>query len=383
MGRSTAQHEGGHAVDPPNVFEVLDKEMKRHVWRQYELNLRQFLRFVEPLPLPHQVFCLHAQADRTGFPQTERPARRRYRYVDPSGKRSLVVDLNLSRAERRAGVGGRHAAPATKVKPSEGADCFLCPTTIAFRSNFRQLYVLVTVNGQPYLCLVNPFPLGDQHTTIASAAHEPQSWGPPGTPGRDEQIARRVLDLYGVARDLPETLVMYNGLDSGATLPEHLHFHAIRRSPEDRLPIQQAADEALQSGTVQLRMHAASGSFVEIVDDSDVFPLAFARGIGLDGARAIAGLLQRWVDLVPDASANLLAVREQEEIAIYFVPRVRRFSRAPGMEGIPGSLEVAGEVVFSSPDEAARLARNEIAYETLWGMLRSIRPAEVGLLLEE
>lgn len=68
-----------------------------------------------------------------------------------------------------------------------------------------------------YEILCNPFPIFEEHFTIARISHTPQVIGPEFT---------WFLEL---SRALPELVVFYNGPDCGASAPDHMHFQAGRR----------------------------------------------------------------------------------------------------------------------------------------------------------
>jgi hypothetical protein len=383
MGESMGMHAVGMGEGPPIATLPLTCGVRHYAETCYGQNLLAFHQLVGPLSFEQQIRWLHAEADNSNFAPVGQATARRYSYLDDSARRFLRVHENPARAQRVSGVGGDRPVRAPKDSTSEGAGCFICPTTIAYKSGYRQLYIVHTVNGNELRFLVNPYRLFEGHMTAASVAHEPQSWGPRGAATTPQRIERTVMDVYGVASDLPDALVMFNGDGAGATISEHYHLHVMPHWNEALFPLQVAALEAARSGAYRLIADPSSGSIVELVDDGELYPLAFARAVGLAGARALVGLLQRWVDLSSEATANLIAVREQGEIAMYLVPRDRRFNRAPGLQGVPGALEMLGEIVLTTPAEAERIARNEFSYGVLWRMLRSVRPTDVGMLVAE
>ena len=88
--------------------------------------------------------------------------------------------------------------------------CFLCPANldpeekgIPFDSDFT-LYC-------------NPFPIMNRHLTILHSEHRPQ------------RIAGQFGAFLRVARALPDSFIIYNGAQCGASAPDHLHFQACSR----------------------------------------------------------------------------------------------------------------------------------------------------------
>lgn len=65
-----------------------------------------------------------------------------------------------------------------------------------------------------YQLLVNPFPILPRHFTIAKRYHTPQL------------ISKNYLDMMRITKNLDELLVFYNGPQSGASAPDHMHFQA-------------------------------------------------------------------------------------------------------------------------------------------------------------
>ncbi|MCH4154722.1 MAG: DUF4922 domain-containing protein [Muribaculaceae bacterium] len=68
--------------------------------------------------------------------------------------------------------------------------------------------------GDLYTILVNPFPIFPRHLTIPSNDHKPQ------------RIKGRIGDMLGLAADLHDFVIFYNGPKCGASAPDHCHFQA-------------------------------------------------------------------------------------------------------------------------------------------------------------
>lgn len=103
------------------------------------------------------------------------------------------------------------APGAVKARP-----CFLCSANLPARQQAILYY------GQ-FLVLCNPFPIVSRHLTIAHREHRPQSL---------HGILPTFLQL---ARDFqPDYALLYNGPQSGASAPDHLHFQAL---PKASIPV--------------------------------------------------------------------------------------------------------------------------------------------------
>jgi ATP adenylyltransferase/5',5'''-P-1,P-4-tetraphosphate phosphorylase II len=64
----------------------------------------------------------------------------------------------------------------------------------------------------------NPFPILDRHLTIVHKDHTPQ------------RISGQFAPLLKLARALPDSFVIYNGPQCGASAPDHLHFQSCSRT---------------------------------------------------------------------------------------------------------------------------------------------------------
>lgn len=65
-----------------------------------------------------------------------------------------------------------------------------------------------------YIILANPFPILDNHLTIALHSHVPQ------------RIRKKIGDILSLAEQLPDYIIFYNGPKCGASAPDHFHMQA-------------------------------------------------------------------------------------------------------------------------------------------------------------
>lgn len=96
---------------------------------------------------------------------------------------------------------------AIKARP-----CFLCRANLPARQQ-------AILYRRQFLVLCNPFPIVPRHFTIAHREHRPQ-------------LLNRVLPSFlKLARDFhPDYALLYNGPQSGASAPDHLHFQALPKA---------------------------------------------------------------------------------------------------------------------------------------------------------
>ena len=114
-------------------------------------------------------------------------------------------------------IASRARPPPVDAASIAQRQCFLCPTNldpeeqgIPFDSEFT-LYC-------------NPFPILERHLTIVHADHRPQ------------RIAGQFGAFLKLAQALPDSFIIYNGPECGASAPDHLHFQSCSRAvfPIDR-----------------------------------------------------------------------------------------------------------------------------------------------------
>ena len=85
--------------------------------------------------------------------------------------------------------------------------CFLCPANLPEEQK--------AIDYSPdYNILINPYPIFEKHLTIACKQHTPQ------------RINGRTTDMLRLAYDLQDYVILYNGPQSGASAPDHLHLQA-------------------------------------------------------------------------------------------------------------------------------------------------------------
>jgi hypothetical protein len=103
--------------------------------------------------------------------------------------------------------------------------CFLCPAHLPPQQKAIPF-------GDDYLVLVNPFPIFPRHLTIPLKEHAPQ------------HLAGHFQEMLGLAKELDNFVVFYNGPRCGASAPDHFHFQAGNKG---FMPIEQDFETPLKS----------------------------------------------------------------------------------------------------------------------------------------
>ncbi len=135
----------------------------------------------------------------------------------------------------------RSSAAKVDKKSIAKRPCFLCDSN----RPAEQSHLL----WGEYKILVNPFPICRFHLTVP-ASHAPQ-----------HMSQKRFEDMLKLSKQLPESLVFYNGPQCGASAPDHFHFQVVGK---DELPIVETIEKGaeLPFGIITLR---DSGRFDEIM----------------------------------------------------------------------------------------------------------------------
>lgn len=263
--------------------------------------------------------------------------------------------------------------------------CFLCPenrpaeqTNMEFEGR----------KGRRYRVTLNPYPIFPSHLVISSFEHTPQS------------IWHRYQDLLDFVRENNEYLGFYNGPESGASAPDHMHFQAC---PLGLTPLQNRVDELLAAGDDNTL------DYLTNVKEARLFHLnEYARGVFVlcgATAKSTAKLFYRLLDSapVPDGSSepkmNIIAWCHEGEYrtAVIFRERHRPHnyssSGADHLAMSPGCADLAGVYVTTREEDFGKLdagllsqvvrevaASEETEKEIIWRLTRSQRRLEVGIM---
>lgn len=263
--------------------------------------------------------------------------------------------------------------------------CFLCPenrpaeqTNMEFEGR----------KGRRYRVTLNPYPIFPSHLVISSFEHTPQS------------IWHRYQDLLDFVRENNEYLGFYNGPESGASAPDHMHFQAC---PQGLTPLQNRVDELLAAGDDKTL------DYLTNVKEARLFHLnEYARGVFVlcgATAKSTAKLFYRLLDCapVPDGSSepkmNIIAWCHEGEYrtAVIFRERHRPHnyssSGADHLAMSPGCADLAGVYVTTREEDFDKLdagllsqvvrevaASEETEKEIIWRLTRSQRQLEVGIM---
>jgi hypothetical protein len=189
---------------------------------------------------------------------------------------------------------------------------------------------------EDFIVLCNPFPICPEHYTIAHIIHGPQSF---------EGMVSTFLKM---AKDFsPDFNVLYNGPESGASAPDHLHFQAAARGI---LPIEKEIGDRARLVFVKC-IHATPlfraknvGREAIIMEGED------CTAIG-DALTSIVSAMKSVLSSPAEPQMNLLGSYERNIWRIVIFPRQKHRPSVyflPGNERIlisPGLVEMGGIIV--------------------------------------
>ena len=223
----------------------------------------------------------------------------------------------------------------TRPEAIAARPCFLCadnrpPEQFHIKFEGRK--------GRMYNVQVNPYPIFRDHLVIVRDRHLPQA------------IWHHLPDMLDFAVKYPDWTVFYNGPESGASAPDHLHFQAV---PRHQLPLEAAVDAFLD----------APGAPLASVKDATLYRYdGYARGVfalKATTSKSLTKLFYRLLECTARPAGeteprfNLFAYAKGAEWRAFVVMRSAKRSHhydAAGEEHLtisPGAADVAG--VFVTP----------------------------------
>lgn len=309
--------------------------------------------------------ALEAQQLDLGFIQDELREVVRYRLADSlAPARFFTAQVNPRRAKRFEGAG--------RITPPHGVHwvhggCALCPENIRLQQRQIQFPMEISTAHGRYHALASPFPLMPAHFTMAAAEHSPQSWMDGDDGLALSSFGRVVGDLLELAGRLPGFVGWHSDVGAGATIAQHFHFQICRR-PDGytEFPLERAAREACDG---------VSGVPVRDYPVAVLYFRGSRETVVAEAGAWVARWLKHCAHMRQSLSANLIAMADTSDRNVfhfYFAPRNRLFPFVPGLKGQPASLEILGELVFTSDAERAHLEEGAVDFQHVSRVLQAI-----------
>ena len=274
-----------------------------------------------------------------------------------------------------------------------------CPLCADHRPANQHFIKLEGRKHRKYDLIVNRFPIFPQHFVIVREVHEPQS------------IWNRYVDMLDMTEHLPGCVIFYNGPESGASIPDHLHFQAARKG---YMPLERSVDRLLgivsqTEGHTVPKTIAADLAYVASVQDAQLFHYKhFTRGVfclRATTAKSMAKMFYRLLDCAPFLPGEgeprfnafswhtdgeyraLVVLRSESRSHHYFATGEDHFTIGPGCADMAGCFilpdphdfdRITPEVLREVVDEVS--ISEETEKLILWRLVRQQPRIEVGIL---
>lgn len=236
---------------------------------------------------------------------------------------------------------GRIRSAAADLDPAAVAarPCFLCAANLPAEQRALDL-------GAGWVALCNPFPIFDEHFTIAAQEHRPQD------------LRGAAAELLELAREVGGTwAVIFNGAKAGASAPDHMHFQAC---PAPELPLLSAVGDRKRAedswqGWSAARFFGVDYLILESEDRDaaaagiEAFVAACAAAIG------DAGLMNLIVHYRAGAWRAVAVPRRTHRPRCYYEADPARLLISPA------AVELAGVVVLPRREDFERIDGSALA----------------------
>ncbi|MDO4191183.1 MAG: DUF4922 domain-containing protein [Bacteroidales bacterium] len=249
------------------------------------------------------------------------------------GASTFIIQHNPTRAIS--------SSAKTDAKSIAARPCFLC------KKNRPEEQTAIT--WKDYEILVNPFPIFNQHLTIALRRHQPQ------------QIANHLDDMLQLALELNGFTIFYNGGKCGASAPDHMHFQA---GETEKFPIiSDFKREQQHLNPIQTNYNTQ----LYRLSEQDFF-----RTIWIIKGTDATNIRHTFLNLFPDIEKeepmmNLLCHNDTNNLYLYIFPR-KAFRpwqyNAEGNEKLlisPAAVEMSGLFIAPRKEDFLKISKEDIA----------------------
>lgn len=260
-----------------------------------------------------------------------------------AGMRTSIVTMDNMRCIVQANP-GRSISTNARVDPSSvaGRPCFLCPDNLPPQER--------GISFGEYIMLPNPYPVLENHLTIAFRNHLPQF------------LEGRIDSLCAFTKALgPEMFVIYNGPRCGASAPDHMHFQACSSKGVplfEQLPLASDKDQVVPLtswGRTMLVCSFRQAKQVQVRIQSIISALKDITG---DTCEPMINIVALYRD---ERYVIIVFPRAKHRSSCYFDEPQRKISISPA------AIEMAGIIVVSNIDHYDRVDET-----TLLSMFREV-----------
>lgn len=201
--------------------------------------------------------------------------------------------------------------------------CFLCP------KNRIEGQTAIDFKGKYEIC-INPFPICNEHFTVVSKIHEPQS------------IEGKIRDMIDLAKEYSDFIALFNGSKSGASAPDHMHFQLVNK---DYFPY---AIETPMPGVIEKIVLRSNNA-----DELEAKIIAEISRLNHEGEQ-------------PASHVNLFCEYKNNEWVFTIFPRITHRPRQFFSEGedrlmmSPGAIDMTGHLIAAREEDFEKITKEVI-----------------------
>ena len=183
---------------------------------------------------------------------------------------------------------------------------------------------------EKYDICINPFPICDEHFTVVSKIHEPQS------------IEGKLRDFLDLAKQYSDFIALFNGAKSGASAPDHMHFQLVNK---DYFPY-----------PIETQMPGVVEKIVLCSNHADELEAK---------VKAQLAALQRQGEL-PASHTNLFCEYKNNQWVFTIFPRIQHRPRQFFSEGddrlmmSPGAIDMTGHLIAAREEDFEKITKEVI-----------------------
>lgn len=223
--------------------------------------------------------------------------------------------------------------------------CFLCTENRPAEQNSLDL-------GNNFLLLVNPFPIFHQHFTIPSVGHTPQL------------LTGSLEAMFEIAWQMKGYTLFYNGPESGASAPDHLHFQA---GENGFMPVESEFERMKQKP--EHILFQSDQLIIWAFDDYLRKMISIETSNPAEGVTAVGNLFNRFREIQPEKiepMINLLCYFRDGKWVLHLFPRKLHRPRQFYEKGShrllisPASVDFGGVFITPRREDFDKITANDI-----------------------
>ena len=224
--------------------------------------------------------------------------------------------------------------------------CFLCQEN---RPEEQISYDL----GNNFLLLVNPFPIFKTHFTIPCTVHV------------DQRLLLNLEAMLAIAKTIQGYTLFYNGPESGASAPDHLHFQA---GENGFMPVESEFEglRSTENSCILNSAHLKIWSFNNYLRKM-ISIVTNDLSLGVRSLESVYNIFSQMQPKKTEPMINLLCYFNDGNWTIHFFPRKLHRPKQYFAEGAdqllisPASVDFGGVFITPRPEDFEKITASDIS----------------------